>query len=189
MSRKPTAQGRPDVWLHLYAAVHPFQHNSRTADRGCQPAPGLPCALGTFEGGDQRKARARCAARMRSRAYNAGSNARENSGSRAPDAAQRPFGGALLSRAHAAARHADSSVPALRRNAHALQLVRDTSVGVGCAPTPPTLPPRTRVDQHKTPASPGNDRSARLSSAPGRISRAAAAARLDRPSAPANASP
>ncbi|MBR0839749.1 hypothetical protein JQ607_06025 [Bradyrhizobium liaoningense] len=28
-----------------------FQRISRTADRGCQPAPGLPCALGDFEGG------------------------------------------------------------------------------------------------------------------------------------------
>jgi len=32
-------------WLHLYAAVHLFMRYTRTADRGCQPAPGLPCAL------------------------------------------------------------------------------------------------------------------------------------------------
>jgi hypothetical protein len=32
-------------WLHLYAAVQIFIPQLRTVDRGCQPAPGLPCAL------------------------------------------------------------------------------------------------------------------------------------------------
>jgi hypothetical protein len=35
----------------------------RTVDRGCQPAPGLPCALGNFEGGSYRKTRAENVAR------------------------------------------------------------------------------------------------------------------------------
>ena len=35
ISRKATAQGRPDVGLHLYAAVHLFFAHLRTADRGC----------------------------------------------------------------------------------------------------------------------------------------------------------
>jgi len=62
--RPTTAQGRPCVWLHLYAAVQFFCVCFRTADRGCQPAPGLPCAL--FPGGrdGDSKARAKCAARM-----------------------------------------------------------------------------------------------------------------------------
>jgi hypothetical protein len=34
-----------DVQAALYAAVHLSSRNLRTADRGCQPAPGLPCAL------------------------------------------------------------------------------------------------------------------------------------------------
>ncbi|PJG54711.1 hypothetical protein CVM73_13720 [Bradyrhizobium forestalis] len=34
-----------DVLAALYAAVHRSPRNLRTADRGCQPAPGLPCAL------------------------------------------------------------------------------------------------------------------------------------------------
>ncbi|MDD1529301.1 hypothetical protein C7U92_19740 [Bradyrhizobium sp. WBOS7] len=34
-----------DVRAALYAAVHLSSRNLRTADRGCQPAPGLPCAL------------------------------------------------------------------------------------------------------------------------------------------------
>ena len=34
-----------DVQAALYAAVHLSSRYLRTADRGCQPAPGLPCAL------------------------------------------------------------------------------------------------------------------------------------------------
>jgi len=45
ISRPTIAQGRPCVGLHLYAAVQSFLRYMRTADRGCQPAPGLPCAL------------------------------------------------------------------------------------------------------------------------------------------------
>jgi len=36
ISRQPTAQGRPCVRLHLYAAVHFSLRYKRTADRGCQ---------------------------------------------------------------------------------------------------------------------------------------------------------
>ena len=50
ISRQPTAQGRPSVRLHLYAAVRFPLRYTRTVDRGCQPAPGLPCALFTEEG-------------------------------------------------------------------------------------------------------------------------------------------
>ncbi len=60
-----TAQGRPDVWLHLYAAVQIFVATFRTVDRGCQPAPGLPCALFQSRVRYRGKARAKCAARMR----------------------------------------------------------------------------------------------------------------------------
>ncbi|MGY4501000.1 hypothetical protein ACVWYH_004931 [Bradyrhizobium sp. GM24.11] len=45
ISRPTIAQGRPCVRLHLYAAVQFFLRYMRTADRGCQPAPGLPRAL------------------------------------------------------------------------------------------------------------------------------------------------
>jgi hypothetical protein len=55
--------------------------------------------------------------------------------------------------------------------------------------TPPASSLRTRAGRHRTPASPGNDRSAPPSSAPGRISRAEAVVRWDRPSASANGSP
>src|SRR3954453_5109198 len=37
-------------WLHLYAAVQSCLRQPRTVDRGCQPAPGPPCALFHFEG-------------------------------------------------------------------------------------------------------------------------------------------
>jgi hypothetical protein len=50
ISRRTTAQGRPCVRLHLYAAVHFSLRYTRTADRGCQSAPGLPCALCLKEG-------------------------------------------------------------------------------------------------------------------------------------------
>jgi hypothetical protein len=45
ISRPTTAQGRPSDWLHLYAAVRSPLRFIRAADRGCQSAPGLPCAL------------------------------------------------------------------------------------------------------------------------------------------------
>jgi hypothetical protein len=65
ISRQPTAQGRPCVWLHLYAAVQFFCVCLRTADRGCQPAPGLPCALLDERVERSSKARAFRAARLR----------------------------------------------------------------------------------------------------------------------------
>jgi hypothetical protein len=51
ISRPTTAQGRPSDWLHLYAAVRSLCATLRAADRGCRPAPGLPCALLAQEGG------------------------------------------------------------------------------------------------------------------------------------------
>ena len=55
ISRPAIAQGRPSDRRHLYAAVRFFLRvHFRAADRGCQPAPGLPCALL-----DQRVARPR----------------------------------------------------------------------------------------------------------------------------------
>ena len=45
ISRPTIAQGRPCVRLHLYAAVRFFCATFRAADRGCQSAPGPPCAL------------------------------------------------------------------------------------------------------------------------------------------------
>ncbi|MET4388637.1 hypothetical protein ABIB73_004401 [Bradyrhizobium sp. F1.4.3] len=66
ISRQPTAQGRPCDWLHLYAAVRSFCAPFRAADRGCQPAPGLPCALLIVRVERRGKARAKCAARLRS---------------------------------------------------------------------------------------------------------------------------
>ena len=65
ISRQPTVQGRPCVWLHLYAAVQFFCVCFRTADRGCQPAPGLPCALLIERVERPSRARAKCAARTR----------------------------------------------------------------------------------------------------------------------------
>jgi hypothetical protein len=57
ISRPTIAQGRPSDWLHLYAAVRFFCADFRAADRGCQPAPGLPCALLVLEGGDAKLGR------------------------------------------------------------------------------------------------------------------------------------
>jgi len=66
ISRPTTAQGRPSDWPHLYAAVRFFLRvHFRAADRGCEPAPGLPCALLAQEGRRVSKARANCAARAR----------------------------------------------------------------------------------------------------------------------------
>jgi hypothetical protein len=65
ISRPTTAQGRPSDWLHLYAAVRFFCVCFRAADRGCQPAPGLPCALLIERVERVSKARAKSAARMR----------------------------------------------------------------------------------------------------------------------------
>ena len=45
ISRPATAQGRPSDRRHLYAAVRSHLRIIRAADRGCQPAPGLPCAF------------------------------------------------------------------------------------------------------------------------------------------------
>ncbi|MFK4515791.1 hypothetical protein ABIF20_003156 [Bradyrhizobium japonicum] len=57
------------------------------------------------------------------------------------------------------------------------------------SPTPPVSPPRTRADRHRIRASPGNDRFAQPSSAPGRICPTAAVARWDKPSAEAHGLP
>src|SRR5207253_8638792 len=65
ISRPTIAQGRPSDWLHLYAAVRFFCVCFRAADRGCQPAPGLPCALLIERVERVSKARAKSAARMR----------------------------------------------------------------------------------------------------------------------------
>ena len=46
--------------------VHPVRVLQHTRDFGCQPAPGLPCALVPDEGGNDSKARAKQAARSRS---------------------------------------------------------------------------------------------------------------------------
>ena len=55
ISRPTTAQGRPSDWLHLYAAVRSPLRSIRAADRGCQPAPGLPCTLLDQEGHETRQ--------------------------------------------------------------------------------------------------------------------------------------
>ncbi len=70
ISRPTTAQGRPCVGLHLYAAVRFLCATFRAADRGCQPAPGLPCALLDKRAERSIKARAKSAARMRRRVCN-----------------------------------------------------------------------------------------------------------------------
>jgi len=66
ISRPATAQGRPSDRRHLYAAVRFFLRvHFRAADRGCQPAPGLPCALLDQRVAIPGKARAKRAARTR----------------------------------------------------------------------------------------------------------------------------
>jgi hypothetical protein len=56
ISRKAIAQGRPGCFrLRLYAAVQFLLRYLRTADRGCQPAPGLPCALLKKEGEEMKQ--------------------------------------------------------------------------------------------------------------------------------------
>jgi hypothetical protein len=52
-----------DVQAALYAAVHLPSRYLRTADRGCQPAPGLPCALSKEGRREKHRTRASCAAR------------------------------------------------------------------------------------------------------------------------------
>ena len=66
ISRQPIAQGRPDVRPTCMLLCAHFS-TLRAADRGCQPAPGLPCAFLDQEGGETSKARAKPAARMRRR--------------------------------------------------------------------------------------------------------------------------
>ena len=110
-----------------------LKHTLRTVDRGCQPAPGLPCALGILlraatdaklghnmprEWEGVRVIQFRAERRIRSRA---------------PDAAQRRFGDALQSRGPCSSALLGRWVPALRRNALALQLVRDTRAENGAA--------------------------------------------------------
>ncbi len=101
-----------------YAAI-------RTVDRGCQPAPGLPCAL--FQREDE------------AIKQSSGEMRREDAkvcllNSLAPDAAQRFFSDALQSSGPMrAARAVACWVPALRRNAKGVAVrVRDTrAVGAG----------------------------------------------------------
>jgi len=50
ISRPTIAQGRPSDRHHLYAAVRSSCATFRAADRGCELAPGLPCALLDFRG-------------------------------------------------------------------------------------------------------------------------------------------
>ena len=69
ISRQPIAQGRPDVRpTCMLLCAHFSTH--RAADRGCQPAPGLPCAFLIEEGEGDSKARAKPAARKRPRVWN-----------------------------------------------------------------------------------------------------------------------
>ena len=65
ISRHTTAQGRPGCLgcPSGFPLCFPLRI-LRTAGHGCQPAPGLPCALGTNEGNKRSKARAEHAARM-----------------------------------------------------------------------------------------------------------------------------
>ena len=63
-----TAQGRPSVRLHLYAAVQPLVAQPFAQwTVGARPAPGLPCALFQSRVRRRCKARAKYAARMRRR--------------------------------------------------------------------------------------------------------------------------
>jgi hypothetical protein len=57
ISRKATAQGRPDVLASPVCCCAILLRQSRTVDRGCQPAPGLPCAL--FQSRVRRPSKAR----------------------------------------------------------------------------------------------------------------------------------
>ncbi len=56
ISRQPIAQGRPGVFRPTCCPpVHLRVQILRTADHGCQPAPGLPCALFTERGSRKRE--------------------------------------------------------------------------------------------------------------------------------------
>ena len=55
ISRKATAQGRPGVSGFTCMPLCICLRYLRTADRGCQPAPGLPCALLIEEGGEMKQ--------------------------------------------------------------------------------------------------------------------------------------
>ncbi len=126
ISRPTIAQGRPSDWHHLYAAVRFFCvcfSRSRPRVRGQHPAFPAPSWLTGWS--DQAKL-----GRMRSEkaeVYLRVEDVCDILRSCAPDAAQRPFDGALLSRGPCLpAICAAIWVPALRRNACTLQLVRDT---------------------------------------------------------------
>ena len=68
ISRKPTAQGRPVIGLHLCLPCERLFTHHCTGARGCQPVPGLPCALPIFLGRQKHsKARANDAAGSRCR--------------------------------------------------------------------------------------------------------------------------
>src|SRR3954465_13132858 len=65
ISRKPIAQGMPGCSGYTCMLVCALPSAYCTRDRGCQPAPGIPCAL-LIEGRERMaKPRARCAARRR----------------------------------------------------------------------------------------------------------------------------
>jgi len=65
ISRKTIAQGMPGCSGCTCMLVCAFLSASCTRDRGCQPAPGIPCALWFLEGAKSLKTSASCAARMR----------------------------------------------------------------------------------------------------------------------------
>ena len=62
ISRQPIAQGRPGVFRPTcFPPAHLRVQILRAAGHGCQPAPGLPCALFTEEGqGEQQTSGASC---------------------------------------------------------------------------------------------------------------------------------
>src|SRR6266702_5400816 len=135
ISRQTIAQGRPGVRPHLYAAVQSFCATCAQRTAGAKPAPGLPCAL-FLGGGDGEKQSSGGICRENAKACLEVENVCEvGFHSRAPDAAQRYFSGALQSRGPChRERNRAAWVPALRSNARALQRVRDTKVSGDDAP-------------------------------------------------------
>ena len=78
ISRKTIARGMPGCSGCTCMLVCAFLSASCTRDRGCQPAPGIPCALSISGGQTSSKPRARCAARWRSRIHVIASEAKQS---------------------------------------------------------------------------------------------------------------